>query len=370
MNDVVPTIYDIVGITPPASSTAFPQGPFDGVSFATTFDDAKAKEVKHTQYFEIMGSRGIYHDGWFADAFGPRLPWLPGLPKGFFDDKGQLAWSPDNDKWELYNLEEDWSQANDLAAKMPEKLAQMKELFTIEFARNNGFPVGGGLFVPVVRPDLRISPSLHGVDVRGQHDADAGIRRAGAGQQGESRYVDAEIPPDANGVLYALGGFSGGLVALRPRTECCPMNTTCSRSQRTHIRAKSLLPTGKVKVEVETKYAVKKAGWPARCGVESERPGGRKWASARQRPADVHCKRLPRHRHRPGFTSSTRLLQQSALRLQRNHLSGICEIPGNSGSNSGGEEGNGRDRSDGGLERPLLLSAVARRVGLTIGQPT
>ena len=160
VNDVVPTIYDIVGITPPHVVNGFTQTPFDGVSFAGTFNDAKAKEVKHTQYFEIMGSRGIYHDGWFAGAVGPRLPWVPGLPKGFLDDKRQLAWSPDNDKWELYNLDEDWTQANDLADKMPDKLAQMKEIFTMEFARNNGFPVGGALFIPVVRPDLRISNSL------------------------------------------------------------------------------------------------------------------------------------------------------------------------------------------------------------------
>jgi hypothetical protein len=71
--------------------------------------------------------------------------------------KEQLAWSPDNDKWELYNLDEDWTQANDLADKMPDKLAQMKDLFTMEFAKNNGFPVGGGLYVMAVRPDLRAS---------------------------------------------------------------------------------------------------------------------------------------------------------------------------------------------------------------------
>src|SRR4029453_6956137 len=71
VNDVVPTLYDILGITPPRVVNGMPQDPFDGVSFTSTFNDAKAKEVKHTQYFEIMGSRGIYHDGWMASAFGP-----------------------------------------------------------------------------------------------------------------------------------------------------------------------------------------------------------------------------------------------------------------------------------------------------------
>ena len=109
VNDVVPTIYDIVGITPPRVVNGVPQDQFDGVSFASTFNDAKAKEVKHTQYFEVMGSRGIYRDGWMASAFGPRVPWVPGLPQGIKE------WTPDKDKWELYDLTKDWSQANDLA---------------------------------------------------------------------------------------------------------------------------------------------------------------------------------------------------------------------------------------------------------------
>ena len=82
VNDVAPTIYELVGIKPPSVVNGIPQDPFDGVSFTSTFDDAKAKEVKQTQYFEIMGSRSIYHDGWIASAFGPRTPWIPGLPKG------------------------------------------------------------------------------------------------------------------------------------------------------------------------------------------------------------------------------------------------------------------------------------------------
>src|SRR5271155_3513583 len=102
--DVVPTLYDVIGITPPRVVNGIPQDTFDGVSFASTFNDPKAKEVRHTQYFEIMGSRGIYHDGWFAGAFGPRPPWLPGLPKGVLGPKGELLWNPDKDPWELYNL--------------------------------------------------------------------------------------------------------------------------------------------------------------------------------------------------------------------------------------------------------------------------
>ena len=73
-NDIVPTIYEVVGITPPLEVNGIPQDPIDGVSFAYTFGDPTAKGRMLTQYFEIMGSRAIYHDGWMASAFGPRIP--------------------------------------------------------------------------------------------------------------------------------------------------------------------------------------------------------------------------------------------------------------------------------------------------------
>ena len=150
-NDVVPTIYEILGITPPRVVNGIPQDPIDGVSFAYTFDDPDAPGRLLTQYFEIMGSRAIYHDGWMASAFGPRVPWVQGMPPGIAD------WTPDQDTWELYHLDEDWSQANDLAATMPDKLAQMKETFSIEAAKNSVYPVGGGLWVLVYHPELRVS---------------------------------------------------------------------------------------------------------------------------------------------------------------------------------------------------------------------
>ena len=82
-----------------------------------------------------MASRGIYHDGWFASALGPREPWVGGMPKGIKE------WSPLTDKWELYNIDEDWSQANDLAAANPQKLEEMKALFLLESRRTRTFPL-------------------------------------------------------------------------------------------------------------------------------------------------------------------------------------------------------------------------------------
>ena len=96
VNDIVPTIYQVLGITPPLVINGIPQDRIDGVrSPAYTFDDAKAPGRLLTQYFEIMGSRGIYHDGWFASAFGPRIPWATGASANL------ATWTPDDDKWEL-----------------------------------------------------------------------------------------------------------------------------------------------------------------------------------------------------------------------------------------------------------------------------
>jgi arylsulfatase len=208
-----------------------------------------------------MGSRGIYHDGWFADTFGPRIPWLPGIPKGVLGPKGELLWNPNNDPWELYNLDQDWTQANDLAAKNPEKLAEMKALFLEEFAKNQGFPVGGGLWVPVVRPDLRISTPYTEWTFAGNMTRMPEFTAPALGNKENVVTIDAEIPANANGVIYALGAFSGGL-SLYVQDGVLSYEYNLFEINRTHIRATEKLPTGKVQIEVSTKYAVKRPAGP------------------------------------------------------------------------------------------------------------
>ncbi len=255
VNDVVPTFYDILGITPPRVVNGFPQDPFDGVSFTKTFYDPKAKAGRQTQYFEIMGSRGIYHDGWMASAFGPRTPWIPGLPEDI------LEWTPDKDKWELYNIDEDWSQANDLADKMPAKLAEMKDLFLIEFTRNSGLPIGGGLWVPVFHPELRAAPPYTSWTFPGAITRMPEFAAPALGNKPNVVTVDADVPANANGVIYALGGFSGGLTTyVKDGTLSYEYNLFEIR--RTNIKAKEKLPTGKVKIEVESSYVEPRPAGP------------------------------------------------------------------------------------------------------------
>ncbi|HEX5788277.1 MAG TPA: arylsulfatase, partial [Woeseiaceae bacterium] len=146
VNDIVPTIYDIVGVEAPKLVDGVTQQPMDGISMTYTFDDADADGRKEAQYFEIMADRGIYADGWFASAWGPRVPWVPGVPPGI------ATWSPDNDDWALYDLSSDFSQAIDLAKEEPEQLEKMQALFDREAQANQVYPIGGGLWSVIWSP--------------------------------------------------------------------------------------------------------------------------------------------------------------------------------------------------------------------------
>ncbi len=255
VSDIAPTLYEILGIAPPRAVNGFSQDPIDGTSFAYTFDDANAKGRKRTQYFEVMGSRSIYHDGWMASAFGPRTPWDARPPKGI------RQWTPDNDKWELYHLDEDWSQAHDLANEQPQKLAEMKDLFLIEFARSNGFPIGGGLWIPVLHPELRKAPPYSEWTFPGEITRMPEFAAPALGNKANVVTIEAEIPEKPQGVLYALGGFSAGL-SLYVKDGKLSYEYNLFELQRTHIRAKEKLSPGKAKIEVETSYVERKPAGP------------------------------------------------------------------------------------------------------------
>lgn len=247
-NDVVPTIYDVVGIAPPQVVNGEPQMPLAGASFARTLGDRNAPGGKKTQYFEIMGSRGIYHDGWMASARGPRLPWVPGQPPGI------ATWTPDNDTWELYHLDEDWSQANDLADQMPDKLAQMREMFIVEAARNAVLPIGGGLWVPVYHPELRIAPPYQEWEFSGDTVRMPEFCAPALGNKNNVVTIDVDIPANANGVLYALGAAAGGLTLYMDEGYLC-YEYNLFILARTKIRSETKVAPGRAKLTVTTRYA-------------------------------------------------------------------------------------------------------------------
>ena len=180
-----------------------------------------------------------------ASALGPRLPWVPGV------DPSILEWTPDDDVWELYNLEEDWTQANDLAEQMPDKLAQMKEIFLIEATRNNALPIGAGLFIPIFHPELRVQPSQTEWTFPGNFVRMPEFTAPTLGNRASVVTIDADIPADANGVLYKLGANSAGLTLFVEDGILC-YEYNCFIIQRTKIRTTEVLPVGAVKIEVET----------------------------------------------------------------------------------------------------------------------
>ena len=133
--DIVPTILEATGIPAPDTINGIQQRPIEGTSMAYTWDKANANaRTRHTtQYFEMLGNRAIYHDGWVAATTPATLPW-------------ELSSAPPPDvitgyKWELYNVMEDPTQFNDLAAKMPEKLKQMQSIFYLEAKKYNVLPL-------------------------------------------------------------------------------------------------------------------------------------------------------------------------------------------------------------------------------------
>jgi arylsulfatase A-like enzyme len=128
--DIAPTILDVARLAEPHTVNGVTQIPMHGVSMAYSFNEAEAGERHTTQYFELMGNRGIYHNGWTAQT-KHRTPW------------DVVSKAPDfsADVWELYDTSVDWTQSNNLAASDPAKLAEMQQMFLIEAARHNVFPI-------------------------------------------------------------------------------------------------------------------------------------------------------------------------------------------------------------------------------------
>jgi arylsulfatase len=203
VNDVVPTIYDILDITPPKVVDGHEQDPIDGVSFASTFDSADAPEVKKTQYFDIMGSRGIYHEGWMASTFGPRTPWVAAVP--------DLAnWDPMQDEWQLFDTRVDFSLMNDLAAEYPEKLEEMKALYMRVAEDNKALPIGGAMYVGLNPHEAKRTTNTEWTLFEGMTRIPES--EAPNVRNGNLRVkIEAEVPENVNGVLFAMGGYAGGV---------------------------------------------------------------------------------------------------------------------------------------------------------------
>ncbi|MFJ4678128.1 arylsulfatase [Kitasatospora sp. NPDC088783] len=243
--DVAPTVLDLAGIAEPHTVNGVTQTPMQGVTFAPTLTHPDAPETRHVQYFELMGNRGIYHKGWTA-VTKHRTPW------------DLLAQGTDfnSDQWELYDTGTDWTQAHDIAARHPEKLAELQQLFLIEAVRHNVLPMDDRA-AERMNPDLAGRPTLfRGTTLR----LYPGMTRLGENValnvKNKSFNVTAELDvPDAGaeGVVVCQGGRTGGWVLMADKGRLAFHYNYCGLLRST-VTAPDPLPAGTHQVRAEFAY--------------------------------------------------------------------------------------------------------------------
>jgi len=244
--DVAPTILEAAGLPEPTFVNGIQQKPYEGVSMAYSFEDAKAAERHTTQYFEMVGNRGIYHKGWTA-VTKHRTPWTTAQIKTIpFDD----------DVWELYNTNTDWTQAHDLAKEMPDKLHELQRLWLIEAAKYNVLPLDDRM-IERVDPFLAGRPQL----VRGHRQLlFGGMKRltlsSVVAMLNKSHALTAEVvvpKAGAEGVICATGGITGGfsLYAKGGKPKYC---YNFFGLNYYYVEGTQAIPAGKHQVRMEFAY--------------------------------------------------------------------------------------------------------------------
>jgi arylsulfatase len=245
--DIAATILEAAGLPEPVSVNGVQQRPIEGVSMLYSFNDANAPERHETQYFEMFGNRGIYHKGWTA-VTRHKTPWLlVGEKVPLFDD----------DVWELYDTNKDWSQANNLAKQMPEKLHELQRLWLIEATRYNVLPLDDRV-AERINPDLAGRPVL----IKGKSQ----VLFGGMGRLSENSVVsiknkshsvtaEIEVPQaGAEGVIIAQGGNIGGwtLYAKAGKLKYC---YNLLGVKYFYVESNEAIPAGKHQVRMEFAYA-------------------------------------------------------------------------------------------------------------------
>lgn len=242
--DIVPTILEAAGLPEPYMVNGIAQKPIEGVSLVYTYEDANAADRHTTQYFEMFGNRGIYHDGWTAVTHH-RTPWILG---------GAQQVTLAEDRWELYNTMEDWSQANDLAADMPDKLRELQELFFVEASKYNVFPIDdrtGERFNPAIagRPELQGARKSITLGPGMTHLMENTVLNV----KNRSHAVSAQlVVPErgANGAIVVQGGrFAGWSLYVKDRKLKYCYNWF--NSELYYVEADRPLPNGEVEVQYQ-----------------------------------------------------------------------------------------------------------------------
>lgn len=268
--DVAPTVLQAIGLPEPRVVNGVKQIPMAGASLAYSFENAKAKERRATQYFEIAGNRALYHDGWYARTIH-RAPW---------EDKARRALK-DRSGWELFNIRTDFSLADDLAAKNPKKVAEMQALFLKEALKYGVLPMDDRVFermdgAAVGRPDL----------MRGRTSITLGEGMTGmlegvfVNVKNRSKTVTAEVEvPEngGNGTIIAQGGRFGGW-SLYVKDGVPAYDYNFLGMQRTSITSAKKLAAGKAELKFQFDYD---GGGPAKGGMATLFVNGEKVGEGR-----------------------------------------------------------------------------------------
>jgi arylsulfatase A-like enzyme len=203
--DIVPTILEAAGIEQPLTVNGITQKPIEGVSMTYIFDKANvnAPSKRDTQYFEMFGNRAIYHDGWIAATTPPEPPWLMGAKP--------LPEVVNGYQWELYHIADDYSENNDLAARFPEKLRDLQELFLVEATKYNVFPLDNSTLPRIITPRPSATAGRTIFTYSGEV---AGLPVGNAPSLLNKSYTitaEVDIPQGgAEGMLVTMGGRFGG----------------------------------------------------------------------------------------------------------------------------------------------------------------
>lgn len=243
--DIVPTIYEACGITAPLVLNGVTQKPIEGYSFLESITNAEAKPTRTTQYFELALNRGIYHQGWMASA--PSFaPWNP----------NRSEFDPDKQTWELYNIEEDFSQANDLAAQNPAKLRELQDLWWAEAAKYNVLPLDWRGTVRF-NAEAMGRPTLMGHrKIMTYYPGTTGLPDAASPNMTNKSWTvtaDFEVSGKQSGMIVTHGGLEGGYgIYLRDGKPVFVYNFLAA--ERFTFASKEALPSGKVKLVVDFVY--------------------------------------------------------------------------------------------------------------------
>ncbi|TYA52464.1 arylsulfatase [Formosa maritima] len=268
VNDIAPTVYEIVGVPAPKVVNGIKQNPIEGTSLVYTFNEKDAEEQHKVQYFEMFGNRGIYSDGWLARVIH-KTPW-----------GAKPLRTLQEDIWELYNEQEDFALTNNLADKHPEKLKELQELFMKEAEKYHVLPIDDRLFVRLTASAVG-RPTL--MDGRKQLILGEGMRGMAPDVFINTHNVsfsitaDVEVDNNGNGVLVCQGGRFGGF-SLYIKNGIPAFTYNFLGLESYTVKATEKLKSGKHKIVMDFKYD---GGGPGKGGLATIIVDGNKSAENR-----------------------------------------------------------------------------------------